>query len=108
MDEWAAEWLETLRQWAIVIGLAMLCVLIVNFGVARYDVTTFRRGSKMIWRLDSWRARRWFKKHFAGEVVDNRIVLDPDREQEMRDRVYAITEREEPTGFSYSTGPDEP
>jgi hypothetical protein len=107
MDEWAAEWLETLRQWAIVIGLAVLCVLFLHFGVARSDVTIFRHGLKMVWRLDSWRARRWFKKHFAGEVVNNRIVFDPDREQEMRDRIYAIGRREGPTGFWFSTAPDE-
>ena len=105
MDEWAAEWLETLRQWVIVIGLAVLCTLFLYWGVARYDVTIFRRGSKKVWRLDSWRARRWYKKHFAGEVVDNRIVFDLDREQEMQDRVYAINAREGWTGFIISIPP---
>jgi hypothetical protein len=102
-----AEWLESWRQWAIVIGLVALCGLFVHFGVAGDDVTMFRRGPKMVWRLDSWRARRWFKRHFAGEVVVNRIVFDADREQEMWNRFHAIGER--PTGlFSFSTAPDEP
>jgi hypothetical protein len=43
-----------------------------------------------------------------GEVVNNRIVFDPDREQELRHRIYAIGRREGSTGFWFSTAPYEP
>jgi len=95
-------------QWAVVLALVALSGPFSHFGVARNDVTIFRRGSKIVWRLDSWRARRWFKQHFTGEVIDHRIVVDLDREQEMREQVYAIGVREGPTGFSFRTAPDEP
>ena len=66
------------------------------FGViAMNDVTVLRRGPKIVFRLDSWRARRWFKKHFAGEVVSNRLVIDAGGEQELWDRFYAVADHTE-------------
>jgi hypothetical protein len=101
MEQWSGTGYSSIIQWAIVIGLGVLCVLFVRFRVAPNDVTVFRRGSETVWRLDSLRARRWFKKHFAGEVVNNQIIFDPDREQEIRDRVYAIKVHQGSTGFFY-------
>jgi hypothetical protein len=73
----------------------------------RYDVTVFSRGNKRVLRLDSWRARRYFKKHFAGEVVDNRIVFEPSREQELWERIYAISDEEGHSGMVFGTAKDE-
>ena len=47
------------------------------------------------------------KKHFAGEVVDNRIVFEPSREQELWERIYAISDEEGHSGMVFGTAKDE-
>jgi hypothetical protein len=73
------------------------------------DVIIFHRGTKIVWQIESWRARIWFRKHFADEVVHHRMIFNHDRaEQEAWNRIHSIGDREGYTGFMFRVDHDQP